>query len=519
MNVPIFKARQQSFGKTFFRTASSILFALTLGGTTIFAGWSKDADPEKQANLEEWNRIMGNGGKRPDLILAYQAEIHESIFKKAARKFEKSHNCTIKLQRVPFRMLMSPLQDAMEAGNDIPDVVELLEGTMGYFADGPIEKVGFADLSDRLKEDGYLDPANMVQSRYSLWSSRGHIFAIPHDVHPVALCYRVDLIEKLGIDVTKLKTWDDFVKVGQSVTGEWEETDLSLGVRKGNKRFMIDFATDSTISLAILLRQRGFDYFDANGNVAFDKPEVAELIAWFVQQTIGEKSIASPAGDGRDFYQSMISGHNLFFFTPDWRTMQYTMDLDFNDGMRGPSILKGKLALMPMPVWSDKDGSRLPGSYGTGTWGGTGLAITKHCRNQALAWELAKFLCLQASEEDFMYQFKKTNIIPPVKRAWMSKDFNEYSPYFREMIHNESGKLISKPISIGRFYASMADDTAPEYCTAHVAEAEKAILDVYHTACDSCRQNPGDANADKDILELIRKQLKEKADLIREEIK
>ena len=518
MNVPIFKTRQKSFRKTFFRTASSIMFALTLG-TTIFAGCSKDADPEKQANLEEWNRIMGNGGKRPDLILAYQAEIHESFFKKAAEKFEKSHNCTIKLQRVPFRMLMSPLQDAMEAGNDIPDVVELLEGTMGYFADGPIDKVGFADLSDRLKEEGYLDPANMVQSRYSLWSSRGHIFAIPHDVHPVALCYRVDLIRKLGIDVTKLKTWDDFVKVGQSVTGEWEETDLSLGVRKGNKRFMIDFATDSTISLVILLRQLGFDYFDGNGDVTFDKSEVAELIAWFVHQTSGPDSISFSAGDGQSFYSAMNEGGVLFFLTPDWRTMLYTRDLGFDDPTRAPHFLKGKLALMPMPVWTNENGIRLPGSYGTGTWGGTGLAITKNCKNQALAWEFAKFLYLEASDEDFLDRFKQTNIISPVKKTWMADGFNDDSPFFKQMIHNESGKLISKPISIGRFYASIADDTPPINYTAHNDNAEKAILDIYYSACDYYGKHIGEANADKDMLELIGKQLKEKADLIRKEIK
>lgn len=518
MNTPYFKARQQSFGKSFFRAASAVLFVLALG-SAVFAGCSKDAAPEKQANAEKWTKIMDDGGKRPDLILAFQAEIHEKFYEKAAREFGESHNCTVKLMRVRHDMLMEPLQDAMDVGGDVPDVVELLEGTMGYFAAGPLKKVGFVDLTDRLREEGYMNLDKMVQSRYSLWSSRGHIFAIPYDIHPVALCYRVDLIQKLGIDVTKLKTWDDFVKVGRQTTGEWEETDKALGIVKGSERYMIDLADDSTISLIILLRQRGLNFFDANGNVAFDKPEVADLIAWFVHHTSGPDHISFPAGDMNSFYQAMESGRVLFFFTPDWRTMQYTWDLGFNKITGRPHFLKGKLALMPMPVWADKDGHRLPGSYGTGTWGGTGLAITKHCRNQELAWEFAKFLYMEVDDEDSMARFKETNIIPPIKKAWMAKGFNDESPFFKQMVRDEQGKLVAVPISLGRFYASMADDTSPEYCTAYVGDAEKAILDIYYAARDYYEKHINAPEVDKDMLELIRKQLKEKADLIRQKMK
>ena len=194
--------------------------------------------------------------KRPDLILAYQAEIHTELYQEAVKKFNEENNCNVVLQRVQKEVLMERLQAAMQTGYDVPDLVELLEGTIGYFTRGRIENVGFVDLTEKLRDEGLLDEKNIVTSRYSLWSSRGHIFAIPHDVHPAGLCYRVDLIEKLGIDVSQLKTWDDFVRVGQKITGEWEETDKSLGIEKGAKRYMIDFADDSTISLQILFTPR-----------------------------------------------------------------------------------------------------------------------------------------------------------------------------------------------------------------------------------------------------------------------
>ena len=118
-----------------------------------------------------------------------------------------------------------------------------------------------------------------------------------------------------------------------------------------------------------------------------------------------------------------------------------------------------------------------------------------------------------------MDRFKETNIIPPIKKAWMANGFNDDSPFFKQMVRDEQGKLVAVPISLGRFYASMADDTSPEYCTAYITEAEMAILEIYYAVRDYYKKHMGDPDVDKDMLELIRKQLKEKADLIRQKMK
>ena len=463
--------------------------------------------------------------ERPDLIMAYQAEIHEKLYKKAVENFVKDEKNFIVdektgelrppriiLQRVQKEVLMERLQAAMQTGYDVPDLAELLEGTIGYFTRGKLENVGFVDLTEKLRAKGLLDEENMVTSRYSLWSSRGHIFAIPHDVHPAGLCYRVDIVKKLGIDVSQLKTWDDFVRVGQEITGEWEETDDMLGVKKGDKRFMIDFADDSTISLQILFTQRGFDFFDAQGNVAFNKPEMAELIAWFVHQTRGKKRIAFPAGDGQNFYQAMNSGRQIFFLTPDWRSRQFLLD--------NPKQ-KGNLALMPMPVWADKDGKKLPDTYLSGPWGGSGLAITKHCKNQDLAWKFAQYLYTDATPEEFAYRFSETNILPPIKSAWTAKELNEPSDFYMtlqdddgNLLRDEKGDMVEKKLSIGKFYASLAGKekgVAPRYITAYTNQAETQFLNVYYAARAFYESHENDSDVDERMLELIKKGLAEKA--------
>ena len=517
MNRPDHESAKHPVRKNFFciLITSAVFFVLSL--TFVFL--SKEYT--KWTNMKNWEEVMKNEGKRPDLVLAFQAGINQRLYEKAAREFGEKHHCTVKVLRVPKEMLMDTLHGAMEAGGDVPDLVELLEGTMGDFTDCPIDKVAFVDLTDRLKSEGYLDPDKMVQSTYALWSSRGHIFAIPKTVHPVALCYRVDLIEKLGIDVTELKTWDDFVRVGQQITGRWEENDEALGIYKGTARFMIDFNDYSIYPLMILLNQRGFDFFDAEGNRAFDRPEAAELIAWFVHQTRGPNRISFPAGDGQNFYQAMKQGRNLFFLTPDWRTMEYTFDLGFEkDTTWRPSFFQGKLALMPMPVWADENGDRLPGTYGTGTWGGCGLAITKNSKNQMLAWEFAKYLYLEASDEEFGDRFRETNIVPAARNAWKTPEFHAPSPFFKEMVRDSRGELVVRPVSIGKFYASMADDTPPRHTSPYLVEAESQFLNVYFDARDfyesrlqEAGNNPSQETLkkiDDEMLDLIREQLKRK---------
>ena len=64
---------------------------------------------------------------------------------------------------------------------------------MGYFTRGPAEDFGVYG-PHRLAATVTVSPIRMVQSRFSLWSARGRIYGLPHDVHPVMLAYRTDLV-------------------------------------------------------------------------------------------------------------------------------------------------------------------------------------------------------------------------------------------------------------------------------------------------------------------------------------
>jgi len=406
----------------------------------------------------------------PDLVMAIFAPNHEEAYRQILPAFEEQHGVSVQLQLVSERALQSRLQSALLTGADVPDLVELLSGTIGFFTRGPLEDVGFVDLTDRLHAEGIYD--RMVASRFSLWSSRGRIFALPNDVHPVTLCYRRDLIEELGIDIDSIQTWDDFVAMGRSIVA-----DLT---GDGNlDRYALDMPMNNETVIRILLLQRGGQFFDAYGDVAFDDEVTAETIAWYVRQTVGEDRIGYEAGWGQSLAQAMNDGLVLFFFTPDWRTKQFEMDLPNQ---------KGNLALMPLPAWEE-------GGRRTSTWGGTGLAITRSSPNQELAWELAKFLYLNTDE--LGTRFRNTNIVPPFKDAWDLAEFHEPRPFY-------GGQ------AIGSLLAELAAEAPPSYISPYSGLASTRITQAYLQAVAFYRRH-----GDEGLEEHIRKDLTRHADYVR----
>jgi arabinosaccharide transport system substrate-binding protein len=260
--------------------------------------------------------LLSNGSsapsRRPDLILATFTKEHAAAYGPAVAKFEQQYGVKVQIQVVDQRALQGRLESALQVGAEVPDMVELLYDTMGTFTKGPLEDVRLMDLTDRVHSGGLYD--QLVTNRFARWSSRGRIFALPHDVHPVMLAYRRDLVEQMGIDPAKLTTWDEFCRVGR------EAVHNSTAANGIVNHYMIDLPSDGGDSLRLLMLQHGAGLFDAAGNVVFDDPRTLDVVCWYVKQAQGKDRIAFPCGWGQTLSRAMIDGLCLFYVCPDWRT-------------------------------------------------------------------------------------------------------------------------------------------------------------------------------------------------------
>lgn len=375
----------------------------------------------------------------PDLVLSLSASNHMAAYGEVRDRFEKKHGVKVALQLVNQRALQTRLQNALLAGTPVPDLVEVPADSMRFLARGPLSDVGLVDLTERLDEEGYRE--RLVESRMSLWSSRGRVFALPHDVHPVMLFYRTDLVEQLGINVDELKTWDDFARVGREITKDTNGDGVI-------DRYMIDLPMGGAFGLNILMLQRGVGLFDEHGEVTFNQDLTIDTMLWYLKQTYGPTKIAFECGWGQSLAKCMYDGLVLFYVMPDWRTMLAETE--------APAIA-GKVKLMPLPAWQ-------PGGRRTSVWGGSGLAITKRSPRQELAWEFAKELYFH--KDDLGKRFAGTNIIPPFKDAWDLPEFKKPNPYF-------SGQ------PLGELYAKLAPETPPLWSTPYTALAEAKVNEAF----------------------------------------
>lgn len=399
---------------------------------------------------------------RAELVFATYAKNHLESYRGVAARFERQHGVRVALEVVHNKSLETRLQNAMLAGTDVPDLAEIGAGAISFFTRGPLADVGLVDFTDRLEKEGLR--RRLVESRLSLWSTRGRVFALPHDVHPVAMVYRADLVEELGIDVNRIETWDDFVALGPKVLKDLDGDGVI-------DRYLVDLPMGAAWGVQILLLQQGVSLFDQNGNVAFDQPLTVDTIAWYLHQIEGKGRVAVECGWGQSLMKAMLDGLALFYLAPDWRTHSIIEDV--------PKA-KGKLRVMPLPAWK-------PGGRRTSTWGGTGLVITKATKQPQLAWELAKALYFDPNE--LGPRFALTNILPPLSDAWTRPEFQRRDAFY-------GGQ------QVGALFAKLAPETPPDWSTPYKTQAETRLAEVFLRSLEYFKQH-----GDEGLRDAIQREL------------
>jgi len=336
------------------------------------------------------------------------------------------------------------------SGTPLPDLVEVYSSIASQAFKGRPEDIGFADLTDRLKEDGLLEKIN--QPSFSPWSSRGRIYGLPHDVHPVLLAYRADIIEAAGIDVSTIETWDDFVKVLLPMVKDIDGDNYI-------DHYLLNIWETNPELIEMLILQAGGGFFDIHENLKMDTDINVKVLATVISWTTGPNRIAVNAPEFDATGNRMrLDGQVLFSFMPDWLGGIWRQDLP---------QLTGKIKLMPLPAW-EKNGRR------TSVQGGTMLGIPKNVDDFERAWEYAKHLYLTPQLARELY--KTSGIITPVKSFWNDPIYDESSSYY-------SGQ------AVGRLYINAAPDvplrTSSPYNSLALAKLSDAAMELKSYAKDN----------------------------------
>ncbi len=361
---------------------------------------------------------------------------HKESYESVVKDWSKSHEESVNM----FVLSTPALERRMLAGflssTPVADLIEADVNVASRAFTGPLEDVGFVDLTDRLREEGIYDKIN--KPSYSPWTSRGRIFGLPHDVHPVMLCYRSDLVEAAGIDMEKVETWDDFARELQPLM-----EDLNGDGRPD--RYLLNLWHHQLDAIEALMLQGGGQYFDEHENVTIDSEKNAQLISKIVTWLTGPNRIAIDAEEFQPHGNKLkLDGRVVASIMPDWLGGVWKNSLP---------QLSGKLKLMPLPAWK-------PGGRRTSVWGGSMLGVTRAGENADQAWVFAKQLYLSEAAAKRLYE--TNGIISPIKNLWSKPFYDVTDPYF-------SGQ------SPGRMYIELAPDVPPRTSSAFNKYAKEEV--------------------------------------------
>ena len=421
--------------------------------------------------------LLLNPVRRPqaDLAIWVFGPLHADAYQAAAEGFAAETGHAVDVQLINFNAVNQKLRSALWAAVNIPDLVEIEKSAVGGFFRGPLAKVGFLDLKPYLERDGILSrvPANALAT----YTDRGAIFGLPHDIHPVMLAYRADIVDpylaRRGLRMEDLATWDDYFR-------------QLHGLLIADQRYLLQIEHGDAWAFQIFLMQRGGGIFGPHGELRMDDDIAVETMAWMIPLVAasGDEQVAASLGNwDPSYYRGLIDGFYIAVLCPDWRSSQlqaFARDLH------------GKMRLVPLPAPA-------PGGLRTSQSGGTMLGITRSAKYPELAWQFAKRI-YYGSPQQHGRLFRTTNIITPDRRAWSDPAFHEARDYW-------SGQVL------GEQFIALADQVPPFFSSGFLPVAEAKLNEAMVACYGRYRSHGADGFAS-----FVRQRLKSAADHVRRQM-
>ncbi len=320
---------------------------------------------------------------------------HARWFEEQAERYKAEVNpdFSLKVVEIAGSDLFDRLRISLQSsGAGAPDLADIEQGAFGSFLRGGGDP-GLVPLNEMLESGGYND--QLVAARQALYTYEGTTYGVEHALTPVVLYYRADIWESAGVDPQSFETWDDFVAGARVVKAENPDV-VALPISEALPE--------------LLLRQRGGDFFDAEGNVTIDSELSIETMNWLLELQAEGLAAQMPAGDAN--WAAFKDGAQIAMVGADWYAGF------FKDN--APE-LEGKWKAAPLPAW-ELGGTR------TSVWGGTGLTIINTSPNIEEAKKFLEFAML--SVEGNVRRFELTNLFPPFIPAMDNERLHAADAYF-----------------------------------------------------------------------------------------
>ncbi|MDB5049604.1 MAG: hypothetical protein JWO30_2675 [Fibrobacteres bacterium] len=297
-----------------------------------------------------------------------------------------------------FTEMPDKLAIAIKSGVNPPDIVQLDEIYFSLYLRGTIP---FVDITGRVKKSG-LDEGILPQ-RMGLFTWKDKIYGLPQSVSNVVLYYRDDVFKDLGITPKSIDTWPKLEAVAKKI-----HTDA-------RSMLALDWSY-----FEILMRQRGYELFDAAGNPLPDSVVAVETMKKILSWKTDGIGILPDRGSmfEAEFFNAYVATNGVLAVVgADWYGLDMIQGFDPKHA--------GKWKAMAMPVWTD---SLSKGQNPTSSFSGQGLVIFKKSKQVDRAWKFIEWVMKDVDAN--VERYLQGNCFTPYRPAWTDLRFNRTDAYF-----------------------------------------------------------------------------------------
>ncbi len=314
-------------------------------------------------------------------------------WKRRKDDIDNKFNTDIQIVLVSQFTFVQRLQKALNDGENAPDIIEwLIENKKILYSD--TNKSLVIPLNNQIKKSEISN--KILQPPFSNITYSGNIYGLPHDSHPAVLVYNDTVWKRIGVDLSKIETWDEFFEESikfQKLKRNGQQVHYALPA--GNKGL--------GDSMFMIWQQTEIPIVTKDGKPNFNSPEFVEFLRKW-DQWINTGSMTK--WDWGNFAQLIADGTYASYISPDWWISQ--SDAAAKNG-------KYNFKVRNLPVY--KKGMKCGSS-----WGGSYLAIPKGTKDPEMIYKIMEYM--QYDETAVIKRFYETGMIPPVKTIYNHNYFS-----------------------------------------------------------------------------------------------
>jgi arabinosaccharide transport system substrate-binding protein len=328
-----------------------------------------------------------------------QNNVDEYVKRKA--DVEAKFNIELDIQVVPQDAFVQKLQAVLKDGAGAPDAIEwMIENNRILNANA--KKSLVIPLDEYVAKSASFK--KVVPGRVAWVTYGGHVYGLPHDVHPVTLIYNDTLWKSVGVDLAKVETWDEFFEAAKKLTAEKKDgKPVHYALPSGNDGL--------ANTMFMIWQQSGSQILDKDGKPSFTSKDFEEYVNhWFKWYDSG----AFTAWDWGNFKALLANGTLASYTSPDWWVPQVTLAAT---GVDGDSKVEKKyeFRVRPLPVYKK-------GGPTSSSWGGSFMAIPRGTKDADFVYKVIEYLEYDMSALKVRWS---TSMLPPFADVWADPMFDQ----------------------------------------------------------------------------------------------